>query len=84
MFITVGGEKPILVVKRKKGMVITKKVIFSKQNNFWLCGQAFASFQHGLFMSAEMADFIILYTWKVYQKILIYNFDLGQKQYIVL
>ena len=50
-----------------------------EQNSIWLCGQAFASFQHGLFMSEEMLDFIILYTKKVYQKILFYNFVFGQK-----
>ena len=33
-----------------------------EQNSIWLCGQAFTSFQHGLFMSEEMLDFIILYT----------------------
>ena len=30
-----------------------------------------------------MLDFIILYTWKVYQKMLIFNFVFGQKQYNV-
>ena len=35
-------------------------------------------------MSEEMLDFIILYTWKVYQKMLIYNFVFGQKQYDVV
>ena len=38
----------------------TRRLFSPKQKNFWLCGQAFASFQHGLFMSEEMLDFIIL------------------------
>ena len=45
-----------------------RRLFSPKQNNFWLCGQAFSSFQHGLFMSEEMLDTIILYTLKVYQK----------------
>ena len=61
----------------------TRRLFSLKQNIFGLCGQAFASFQHGLFMSEEMLDFTILYTWKVYQKMLIYNFVFGQKQYNV-
>ena len=61
----------------------TRRLFSPKQNNFWLCGQAFASFQHGLFMSEEMLDSIILYTWKVYQKMFIYNFVFSQRQYDV-
>ena len=62
---------------------IVGRLFSLEQNSIWLCGQAFTSFQHGLFMSEEMLDFIILYTWKVYQKILFYNFVFGQKQYKV-
>ena len=40
----------------------TRRLFSLQQNNFWLCGQAFTSFQHGLFMSEEMLDFIILFT----------------------
>ena len=39
-----------------------RRLFSPKQNNIWLYGQAFASFQHGLFMSEEMLDTIILYT----------------------
>ena len=78
-------KKPFLIVDVSHSAYnITRRLFSLKQNIFWLCGQAFTSFQHGSFMSEEMLDFIILYTWKVYQKILIYNFALGQKQYIVL
>ena len=49
-----------------------RRLFSPKQNNFWLCGQAFASFQRGLFMSEEMFDTIILYTLKVYQKMFVY------------
>ena len=45
-----------------EGYFLQNRIIFD------LCGQAFASFQHGLFMSEEMLDTIILYTLKVYQK----------------
>ena len=31
-----------------------RRLFSPKQNNFWLCGQAFASFQHGLFISSDM------------------------------
>ena len=32
-------------------------MLFSlEQNSIWLCGQAFASFQYGLFMSEEMLE----------------------------
>ena len=55
-----------------------RRLFSPKQNNFWLCGQAFASFQHGLFMSEEMLDTIILYTLKVYQKMFIYNFVIAK------
>ena len=41
---------------------IVGRLFSLEQNSIWLCGQAFASFQHGLFMSEEMLDFIILYT----------------------
>ena len=34
-------------------------------------------------MSEEMLDLIILYPLKVYQKMLIYNFVFGQRQYNV-
>ena len=73
-------HRSFLSIKSK----VHRRLFSLKQNNFWLCGQAFASFQHGLFMSEEMLDFIILYTWKVYQKMLIYNFVFGQKQYNVV
>ena len=60
-----------------------RRLFSPKQNNFWLCGQALASFQHALFMSEEMLDTIILYTLKVYQKTFIYNFVFSQRQYNV-
>ena len=39
---------------------IVGRLFSLEQNSIWLCGQAFASFQHGLFKSEEMLDFIIL------------------------
>ena len=61
-----------------------RRLFSPKQHNFWLCGQAFASFQHGLFMSEEMLDLMILYTVKVYQKMFIYNFVFFSKQYNII
>ena len=39
---------------------IVGRLFSLEQNSIWLCGQAFASFKHGLFMSEEMLDIIIL------------------------
>ena len=64
-------------------MEFIRRLFSPKQNNFWLCGQAFASFQHGLFMSEEMLDTIILYTLKVYQKMFIYIILLFAKLIII-
>ena len=44
----------------------------------------FASFQHGLFMSEEMLDIIILIHLEGVSEILFYNFVFGQKQYKVI
>ena len=33
---------------------IVGRLFSLEQNSIWLCGQAFTSFQHGLFMSEEM------------------------------
>ena len=37
---------------------IVGRLFSLEQNSIWLCGQAFASFQHGLFMSEEMLHFL--------------------------
>ena len=57
------------------------RVIFSRTEQYLTSvDKLLPVFQHGLFMSEEKLDFIILYTWKVYQKILFHNFVFGQKQ----